>query len=118
MANVDILLNLISEYRFDHASKAESVSQWKRSQDLAKTRNLLVHNPPIENFEFLSRGGSDISAGFTVGQKVEEIIHLSLPIGEPGSGLSLEEISDKCLLLRRILSKLEALHDDIVVREL
>ena len=53
-----------------------------------------------------------------MGQKVEEIIRLSRPIGEPGSGLSLEELSDKCLLLRRMLSKLEALHDDIVVREL
>lgn len=104
-----LLLQLFSE---NDANKAWE-NAWNKARKLSITRNSICHNPPINNFDLTL---DEVTGKVTLGEKAVEILRLSRPIGSPGSGLDLNQVQSDIAELRALLSQLDSLHTEIILR--
>ena len=103
----ELIVNLINEYNTDNKVKIKWERLWKNAIKLSKKRNLIAHNPPFNNFKM----DFDLeNKKVVMDEKKEEIQKLNKPVGDPGSGLSLEEIKNDCIELRSIIIELDKEH--------
>ena len=109
----ELLLDLIEEYEIDAGTKEKWKQEWQQVKPLINTRNLICHNPPIDNFSLsLNQGHVRIDS-----RKVE--VHaLKKPIGEPGSGLDLADLKQKTNILRQLLIRLDLMHTEETMRNI
>lgn len=101
---VELIIELIGESSADSDWKNRTIALWKEAIGIANIRNTIAHNPPFENSKM------EIGENFrikSISSPVMEISKLSKPIGEPGSGVTLEKVIAACLQLRRILIELD-----------
>ncbi|WP_297186407.1 hypothetical protein [uncultured Porticoccus sp.] len=100
---VDLIIELISEYQVTEAKRELWVSLWKSINSNITLRNTIAHNPPFDNFgiEFdSSLASKDVT-------RAVEIHQLSKPLGDPGSGITLEKLVSCNVELRKILIQLD-----------
>lgn len=103
----ELIVNLIDEYNTNDKVKEKWKRLWRKAIDLSNTRNLIAHNPPFDNFKM----HFDVENKKVVMEATKEEIHkLNKPVGEPGSGLSLERIKRNCTELRSIIIELDKEH--------
>ena len=104
---VEIIINLIDEYQADETIKNRWKHLWGEAKNLIPIRNTIAHNPPFDNYglEFDSKTweAKDII-------RTEEIQRLNKPLGEPGSGITLEKLEKGRIKLREILNTLDHEH--------
>ena len=100
-----LLFDIIEEYPTDEGTKNQWKQEWQRVQPLARTRNLICHNPPIDNFSLsLKDGHASLDA------RAVEVLVLKKPLGYPGSGLSLDDLKGHLDDLRQLLIRLDEFH--------
>ncbi len=100
---VEIILELITEYDKVNDQKKELwISLWKTINSKIPLRNIVAHNPPFDNYglEF----DSDLVAKTIV--RAVEIHRLSKPLGQQGSGVTLNKLRECNIELRNILVQL------------
>ena len=111
---VELIIELISEGGAPSEWKKAAIELWKEAIRIANIRNIIAHNPPFEN----SKMEIDESFRFiSVSSPVMEISKLSKPIGDPGSGVTLEKVVDACSRLRKILVELDSLSTQEYMRQ-
>lgn len=100
---VEVLLELISEHNVCQSKRELWLSLWRSAGSKASIRNVIAHNPPFENYEleYTSENAAKI-----LGSSVE-IHQLSRPLGEPGSGITLEKLQSCNSEIREILIQLD-----------
>jgi|CXWL01.1.fsa_nt_gi hypothetical protein len=108
---LELLLDLVDEQQVDKKTKEKWRNEWLKIKPLTTTRNLICHNPPINNFSIVLNNGS-----VSIKPKTVEVLTLKKPIGEPGSGLSLATLKKQIQTLREILICLDELEDEENVR--
>ena len=109
---LDLLPGLIDEYQVSLETKEKWKREWQQAKPLANTRNLICHNPPIDHFS-LSLGDQ---GKVSLGSRMIEVHALKKPIGEPGSGLALDDLKQKTDSLRQLLIRLDLMHTEEIVR--
>ncbi len=109
----ELIINLIDDYdtRVDQRDKWKML--WRKSIKISEIRNVVAHNPPFENsrIEF-----DEVNLTVSVSQKVTEVVKLTKPLGDPGSGLSLDAIKDSCKELRQLLIELDSEHTGEIIK--
>ncbi len=98
------ILKAIAEFDDVSKTKKDWTILWKEAIDLYENRNIIAHNPPLNNFDMTwdeNKGKIEIT------EKVEEIFWLDKPVGAPGSGLSLEYLINQNRKLRSIIIRLD-----------
>ena len=109
---LDILLELINEYEVSPETRDEWKRKWQEARAMSNTRNLICHNPPIDNFSLAVNDEGKVS----LNSRAVEVHTLKKPIGEPGSGLSLTELKEEIEKLRKLLIRLDSMHTEEIVR--
>jgi len=109
----DLIINLIDEYDAEKDRRLKWAELWTQAKSISEMRNVIAHNPPFENFRI---DFNESEKKVNVSAKVAEIAKLAKPIGEPGSGLSLDKINDSCTELRAVLIDLDREHAEEIVR--
>lgn len=109
---IDVLFELIYTHLVSAETREKWIRDWQEAKELAKTRNLICHNPPIDNFSI----SLDKKGGVSLDSQVEEIHSLRKPIGEPGSGLSLTRLTNDIKKLRALLIRLDTMHTEEILR--
>ena len=108
---IELLFDLIEEYEVDEGTKEKWRREWQKVKPLVSTRNLICHNPPINNFSLsLDKGRVSLKS------RAIEILVLKKPIGEPGSGLSLAKLKKQIQALRQLLICLDELDTEESLR--
>ncbi|MHB8570304.1 MAG: hypothetical protein ACYC97_08915 [Metallibacterium sp.] len=108
----DVLLELIDEYEAPLGTKEKWKREWLKARVMSSTRNLICHNPPIDNFRLAINDDGKVSL---ISRAVEVHI-LKKPIGESGSGLSLKKLTKDIEKLRELLIRLDSMHTEEIVR--
>lgn len=100
---VDVLLELIEEHEICTSKKELWSSLWRAAGSMASIRNVIAHNPPFENFylEYSSENTAKVIG------RLAEIHQLSKPLGELGSGITLEKLRACNSKIRGVLVQLE-----------
>ncbi|MCG8043916.1 MAG: hypothetical protein JAY72_21205 [Candidatus Thiodiazotropha endolucinida] len=111
---VELLIELIGESSASSDWKNEAIALWKEAIGIANIRNTIAHNPPFENSKMEIDENLRIRS---VSSPIMEISKLSKPIGEPGSGVTLEKVIAACLQLRRILTELDRASIEELMRQ-
>lgn len=109
---IEVLLELISTHVVSTETREKWIRDWQEAKELAKTRNLVCHNPPIDNFSI----SSDEKGGVSLDSQAVEIHSLRRPIGEPGSGLALARLKNDIEKLRALLIRLDTMHTEEILR--
>lgn len=109
---LDILLELIDEYDVPSETREKWKRKWQEAMAMSDTRNLICHNPPIDNFSLSINDEGKVS----LNSRAVEVHALKKPIGEPGSGLSLTELTKNIEKLRELLIHLDSMHTEEIVR--
>lgn len=111
---IDLILALIAEDQASDETKNKWKAAWKQAGALVGIRNLLCHNPPINNFAI----SFDEDAGeVSIQLRATELFNLRKPVGDPGCGLALTEIQEKSAKLRQLLILLDSLHTEEILRQ-
>lgn len=100
---VDLILELIPEYEVTNEKRELWTTLWKSVNSKIPIRNTIAHNPPFDNF------GVEFDSNF-VGREIERIVEihqLSKPLGDPGSGVTLEKLVKCNAELRSLLVSLD-----------
>ena len=109
----ELIIDLVEEYPVSSDQKDVWNKLWRKAIKISKTRNVVAHNPPFENarIEF-----DENSLRVSVSTGMVEIAKLTKPIGDPGSGLSLNTVKGACEELRELLINLGCEHTGEIVR--
>jgi hypothetical protein len=109
---LNVLLELMDENEVLPATREKWKFEWRKAEALVKTRNLICHNPPIDNYSIDVNDEGEVS----LNESVVEIQVLKKPIGEPGSGLSLTELKNDIEKLKGLLICLDSMHTEEILR--
>ncbi len=108
----NVLFELIDAYEAPQGTKEKWKREWLKARAMSNTRNLICHNPPIDNFRLAINDDGEVSL---ISRAVEVHI-LKKPIGEPRSGLSLKKLTKDIEKLRNLLIRLDSMHTEEIVR--
>lgn len=100
---VELVIELIHEYQVSEDKRKVWIELWKSVNSKIDIRNLIAHNPPFDNNGIIF--DSNMVSRET--ERVVEIHRLSRPLGDPGSGITLEKLMRCNSELRDILIRLD-----------